>query len=70
MNNFFNLTNAQRKLVIEQTSTKMNDLHPQIVEKDLWVTTILQMSPLRKHHFVLFHYLETPRSRVIKGFQK
>ncbi|MCL2074258.1 MAG: nucleotidyl transferase AbiEii/AbiGii toxin family protein [Marinilabiliaceae bacterium] len=43
MNNYFKLTNEQRKLIIEQTSTKMNDLHPQIVEKDLWVTTILQL---------------------------
>ena len=43
MNNFFNLTNDQRKLVIEQTSVKMNDLYPQIIEKDLWVTTFLQL---------------------------
>ena len=43
MNNFFNLTDEQRKLVIEQTSAKVNDLYPQIVEKDLWVTTILQL---------------------------
>ena len=43
MNNFFNLTDEQRKLVIEQTSAKMNDLYPQIIEKDLWVTTFLQL---------------------------
>ena len=43
MNNYFNLTDEQRKLVIEQTSAKVNDLYPQIVEKDLWVTTILQL---------------------------
>ena len=43
MNNFFNLTNEQRKLVIEQTSAKTTDLEPQIVEKDLWVTTFLQL---------------------------
>jgi len=43
VNNFFNLTNEQRKLVIEQTSAKMNDLYPQIIEKDLWVTTFLQL---------------------------
>ena len=43
MNNFFSFTNEQRKLVIEQTSVKLNDLLPQIIEKDLWVTTILQL---------------------------
>jgi len=43
MNNFFNLTDEQRKLIIEQTSAKTNDLYPQIVEKDLWVTTFLQL---------------------------
>ena len=43
MNNFFNLTSEQRKLVIEQTSAKRDDLFPQIIEKDLWVTTILQL---------------------------
>ena len=43
MNDFFKLTEEQRKLVIEQASAKMNDLYPQIVEKDLWVTTILQL---------------------------
>jgi len=43
MNNFFNLTNEQRKLVIEQTSAKTTNLEPQIVEKDLWVTTFLQL---------------------------
>ena len=43
MNNFFSLTEEQRKIVIEQTSAKVNDLYPQIVEKDLWVTTILQL---------------------------
>ncbi|MDR2233003.1 MAG: nucleotidyl transferase AbiEii/AbiGii toxin family protein [Tannerella sp.] len=43
MNNFFKLSAEQRKLVIEQTSAKVNDLFPQIIEKDLWVTTILQL---------------------------
>jgi len=43
MNDFFKLTEEQRKLVIEQTSAKVNDLYPQIIEKDLWVTTILQL---------------------------
>ncbi|NCC98708.1 MAG: nucleotidyl transferase AbiEii/AbiGii toxin family protein [Bacteroidia bacterium] len=43
MNNFFKFTEEQRKLVIEQTSANVNDLYPQIVEKDLWVTTILQL---------------------------
>jgi hypothetical protein len=43
MNDFFKLTEEQRKLVIEQASAKVNDLYPQIVEKDLWVTTILEL---------------------------
>ena len=43
MTNFFTLTEEQRKLVIEQASAKSNELFPQIVEKDLWVTTILQL---------------------------
>jgi len=43
MNNFFKLTDEQRKLVIEQTSARLNDLFPQIIEKDLWVTTVLQL---------------------------
>ena len=43
MNDFFKITEEQRKLVIEQTSAKVNDLYPQIVEKDLWVTTFLQL---------------------------
>lgn len=43
MNNFFGLTNKQRKLVIEQTSAKKNNIQPQIIEKDLWVTTFLQL---------------------------
>jgi len=43
MISFFNLSNEQRKVVIEQTSAKMDDLFPQIIEKDLWITTILQL---------------------------
>jgi len=43
MNNFFKLTEEQRKLVIEQASAKVNDLYPQIIEKDLWVATFLQL---------------------------
>lgn len=43
MTNYFSLTNKQRKLVIEQTSVRKNNLHPQIVEKDLWVSTFLQL---------------------------
>ena len=43
MNNFFNFTDEQRKLVIEQTSAKTTDLSPQIIEKDLWVTIFLQL---------------------------
>jgi hypothetical protein len=43
MNSFFNLNDADRKTVILQTGIKMNNLFPQVVEKDLWVTTILQI---------------------------
>jgi hypothetical protein len=43
MNKFFKLTDNERKTVILQTGVKMNNLFPQVVEKDLWVTTILQI---------------------------
>jgi uncharacterized protein (DUF1919 family) len=46
MNNFFKLTDSERKTVILQTGIKMNNLFPQVVEKDLWVTTILQIVSL------------------------
>jgi predicted nucleotidyltransferase component of viral defense system len=42
MNNFFTLTNEQQITVIEQTVNKIG-LPPQAIEKDLWVTTILQI---------------------------
>jgi predicted nucleotidyltransferase component of viral defense system len=43
MNKFFELNDNERKTVILQTGIKMGNLFPQVVEKDLWVTTILQM---------------------------
>jgi predicted nucleotidyltransferase component of viral defense system len=42
MNNFFKLTDSERKTVILQTGIKMNDLFPQVVEKDSWVTAVLK----------------------------
>ncbi|GHT23843.1 hypothetical protein AGMMS4957_15960 [Bacteroidia bacterium] len=43
MSSFFKLTDNERKTVILQTGARMNNLFPQVVEKDLWVTTILQI---------------------------
>jgi hypothetical protein len=43
MNKFFKLTDSERKTVILQTGIKMDNLFPQVVEKDLWVSTILQI---------------------------
>jgi hypothetical protein len=37
------LNDSDRKTVILQTGIKMNNLFPQVVEKDLWVTTVLQI---------------------------
>ncbi|MDR0973988.1 MAG: nucleotidyl transferase AbiEii/AbiGii toxin family protein [Prevotellaceae bacterium] len=42
MNDFWNLTDKQRRTVITQTANKAN-LPEQAIEKDLWVTTILQL---------------------------
>ncbi len=42
MNNYFALTPAQQKTVITQIATKVT-LPLQAIEKDLWVTTILQL---------------------------
>lgn len=42
MNNYFNLSREQQKLLISQTAVKIG-LPVQSVEKDLWVTVILQM---------------------------
>jgi predicted nucleotidyltransferase component of viral defense system len=42
MTNFFNLENQQQVTLIEQTANKIG-LPPQAIEKDLWVTTILQL---------------------------
>jgi len=37
------LTDSERKMVIMQTCVRLNNLNPQVVEKDLWVTTVLQI---------------------------
>jgi len=42
MNNYFSLTGEQQKTVISQAAAKMN-LPLQAIEKDLWVTTVLQL---------------------------
>lgn len=41
-NNYFSLNPAQQRQVIEQTAAKLN-LPVQAIEKDLWVTAILQV---------------------------
>ena len=43
MSKFFNLNDDERKIVISQIGARTNNLFPQIVEKDLWVTSILQL---------------------------
>jgi len=40
-NNYFDLTDDQKRFVIGQTANKMG-LPIQAVEKDLWVTIVLQ----------------------------
>jgi len=42
MNNYFNLSEEQKRMVISQTANKIG-LPVQAVEKDLWVTIILQI---------------------------
>ena len=42
MNDFFNQSEEQRIAIIRQVVNKTG-LFPQIIEKDLWVTTILQI---------------------------
>ena len=41
-NNYFNLTTDEQKIVLEQTSIRKS-LPKQAIEKDLWVTEILQI---------------------------
>lgn len=41
-NNYFELTTAQQRTVLEQTAIKQG-LPKQAIEKDLWVTAILQI---------------------------
>jgi hypothetical protein len=43
MDNFWKFTDGERKTVILQAGIRKNNLFPQVVEKDLWVTTILQI---------------------------
>ena len=40
MNNFHTLPNDSKRIIIEQTALKQG-LSKQIVEKDLWVSTLL-----------------------------
>ena len=42
MNDFFELDDNRRRLVIDQTAVRIG-LPEQAVEKDLWVTTMLQV---------------------------
>lgn len=41
-NNYFSLSSAEQRLIIEQTATRLS-LPKQAVEKDLWVTAMLQI---------------------------
>ncbi len=43
MSNFLNLNSDDRKVVISQIGARMDNLFPQIIEKDLWVTNVLQL---------------------------
>ena len=42
MNNYFQLTKDERRLVLQQSAARYG-LPPQAIEKDLWVSTILQI---------------------------
>ena len=42
MNNFFTLSKSEQRQIIEQTALRIN-LPVQAIEKDIWVTTILQI---------------------------
>lgn len=42
MANYFELSSARQQTIITQTSTQLG-IPPQAIEKDLWVTTILQI---------------------------
>lgn len=51
MTNYFELSSARQQTIIIQTSTQLG-IPPQAIEKDLWVTTILQIVftlPISKH---------------------
>ena len=42
MNNFYKLSIEEKIKIIEQVVNRTG-LYPQIIEKDLWVTTVLQL---------------------------
>ena len=42
MTNYFQLTKDERRLVLQQSAARYG-LPPQAIEKDLWVSTILQI---------------------------
>lgn len=42
MNNYFQLTENEQRLVLQQAAARYG-LPPQAIEKDLWVSTILQI---------------------------
>lgn len=42
MNNYFQLTENEQRLVLQQSAARYG-LPPQAIEKDLWVSTILQI---------------------------
>lgn len=42
MNDYFKLSVEDKRRVLQQTSARLG-LPPQAIEKDLWVTTILQI---------------------------
>ena len=43
MNNYFQLSTDDQRRVLQQASARLG-LPPQAIEKDLWVTTILQIA--------------------------
>lgn len=42
MNNYFKLPTEDKRMVLQQTAANYG-LPPQAIEKDIWVTTILQI---------------------------
>ena len=61
MNNYFQLSKEQQQMVFTQTANKTG-LPVQAVEKDLWVTAVLQMVfslPLIPQHYYKIFFLST-----------